>query len=55
MYSKKSVKTLLFTITVLVYLHRQGASSAILYREVSHMLHANYQPNWPNGSGEEVV
>ena len=30
-------------------------ASAILYREVPHMLHATYQPNWPNGSGEEVV
>ena len=65
---------MLFTITVLGYLHQQGAwsdsklitefkknfaeyyvASAILYRDVPHILHAKYQPNWPNGSGEEVV
>ena len=28
---------------------------AILYREVPHMLHANYQPNPPGGSGEEII
>ena len=28
---------------------------AILYSKVPHMLHANYQPNWHSGSGEEVV
>ena len=28
---------------------------AILYSEVPHMLPAKYQPNGPNGSGEEVV
>ena len=65
---------MLFTITILGYLHQQGAcsdsklitefkktfaeyyvASAILYREVPHMLHAKYQPNWQNGSEEEVV
>ena len=30
-------------------------ASAILYREVPHMLNAKYQPKWPNVSGEEVV
>ena len=29
-------------------------ASSILYREVPHMLHAKYQPNWLNGPGEEV-
>ena len=28
---------------------------AIFYRVVPHMLHAKYQPNWPSGSGEELV
>ena len=28
---------------------------AILYREVSHMLPAKYQPNWSGGSGESVI
>ena len=28
---------------------------AISYREVPHMLLAKYQPNWPSGSGEEVI
>ena len=65
---------MLFTITVLGYLHQQGAridsklntefkkifaeyyvASAILYREEPHMLHAKYQPNLPEGPGEEVV
>ena len=65
---------MLFTITVLGYLHQQGASSdlklitefkkifaeyyvtlAISYRDVLHMPHAKYQPNWPNGPGEEVI
>ena len=27
----------------------------IKYREVPHMLHTKYQPNWPSGTGEEVV
>ena len=30
-------------------------TSAILYREVPHMLHAKYQPNWPNGRGVDGV
>ena len=74
MYSKNQFKNILFTITVLGYLHQPGArsdskliaelifffaeyyvASAILYREVPHMLHAKYQTNWSNGSGEEVV
>ena len=32
-----------------------GLILAILYRKVSHMLYAKYQPNWHSGSGEEVV
>ena len=28
---------------------------AISYRDVPHTLPAKYQPNWPCGSGEEVV
>ena len=28
---------------------------ANLYREVSHMLSAKYQLNWPSGSGEKLV
>ena len=31
-----------------------GMILAILYSKVPHMLHAKYQPNWHNGSGEEV-
>ena len=65
---------MLLTITVLGYLHQQGAwgdsklitefkkifakyyvTSAILYREVPHMLNAKYQPNWPNGPGKKVI
>ena len=30
-------------------------ASAILYREVTHMLHTRIQPNWHSRSGEEVV
>ena len=32
-----------------------GMILAILYSKVPHMLHAKYQPNWHNGSAEEVV
>ena len=32
-----------------------GMILAILYSKVPYMLHAKYQPNWPGGSGEEVV
>ena len=32
-----------------------GTILAILYREVSHMLPAKYQPNRPGGSGVEVI
>ena len=32
-----------------------GMILPILYREVPHLLYAKYQPNWPSGSGEEVV
>ena len=32
-----------------------GTILAILYREVSHMLPAKYQPNQPGGSGVEVI
>ena len=32
-----------------------GTILAILYREVSHMLPAKYQPNWSGGSGESVI
>ena len=32
-----------------------GTIFVILYSEVSHMLPAKYQPNWPNGSGKEVI
>ena len=32
-----------------------GVFLAILYGKVPHMLHAEYQPNWHSGSGEEVV
>ena len=28
---------------------------AFLHREVPHMLPAKYKPNWPGGSGEEVI
>ena len=32
-----------------------GTILAILYRVVSHMLHAKYQPYRPGGSGVEVI
>ena len=32
-----------------------GMILATLYSKVPHMLHAKYQPNWHNSSGEEVV
>ena len=32
-----------------------GTILAILYRVVSHMLPAKYQPNRPGGSGVEVI
>ena len=32
-----------------------GTILAILYRVVSHMLPAKYQPNQPGVSGEEVI
>ena len=32
-----------------------GMILAILYRVVSHMLPAKYQPNWHSSSGEEVI
>ena len=34
---------------------RPEKTIAILYREMPDMLQAKDQPNWPNGSGIEVV